>query len=119
MAKVASKDLVFKVGSPLATLGIFDPNIDESADEIEVTDSDSTAKEYLSGFTGRTIGWARWYSDADTPLEVGDEEAFSLKLGAKTFTGTVIVTGRKISASQNDAVRYDYTGRVSGALNFA
>lgn len=122
MAKIAGKDLVFKLGtgaSFLVTVGIFDPTIDESAGEIEVTDSASTAKEYLAGFTGRTISWAKWYSEDTDPEDVGDTVYFSWKAGTKTFSGQIVVTGRKIGATREDAHRYDYTGRISGALGYA
>lgn len=121
MSKIAGKDLVFKLGtgvSFLVTVGIFDPNIDESTEEIDVTDSDSTAREYLAGFTGRVITWAKWYAEDSDPDDVGDTRYFSWKAGAKTFSGAVVITGRKISASREDAHRYDYTGRISGALGY-
>ena len=121
MGKVAGKDLVFQVGSPLATIGIFDPNMDESADEIDVTDSESSgnSREFLSGYVGRSITYAKWYKDDDTPLEVGDSENFSWGLGAKSFTGALVITGRTTGATREDAARYDYTARISGALGFA
>lgn len=121
MSKIAGKDLVFKIGSPLATVGIFDPNMDEKADEIDVTDSNSTgdSREYLTGFVNRSISFAKWYSDAETPLEVGDEENFSWNIGAKTFTGTIIVTGRTLGSTREDAHRYNYTARITGAVAFA
>jgi len=122
MGKVAGKDLVFKLGtgaSFLATVGIFDPSIDEGASEIDVTDSSSTAKEYLAGYPDRSISWSKWYSDADTPEAVGDTVYFSWKAGSKTFSGAIVVTGRKVGGSRDDAHRYDYSGRISGALAFA
>lgn len=118
MAKIAGKDLVFKIGSPLATVGVFDPNMDEQADEIDVTDSNSTDREYLTGFTNRSISFAKWFSDSETPLEVGDEQPFSWKIGAKTFAGTLVVTGRTVGATREDAHRYNYTARITGAVTF-
>ena len=119
MAKIAGKDLVFMIGSPLATTGIFDPSMDEGVDEIDVTDSESSAREYLTGFENRSITFAKWYSDADTPLEVGDTENFSWAIGSKTFSGSLVVTGRTLAATREDAHRYNYTARISGALGFA
>ena len=117
--KVAGKDLVFKVGSPLATVGIFDPNMGELADEIEVTDSNSTAKEYLTGFTGRTITYSQWFDDTDTPLNVSDEENFSWAIGAKTYSGSHIITGRELAATREDAHRWNFTSRIDGDLSVA
>jgi predicted secreted protein len=123
MSKIAGKDLVFKLGTAagtwLATVGIFDPNIDESAGEIEVTDSSSTDKEYLSGYTGRTLTYSKWYAEDSDPDDVGDTRYFSWKAGTKTFSGQLIITGRKIGATREDAHRYDYTARITGALGYA
>ena len=121
MAKVSGKDLDFKIGSPLATIGIFDINMDENADEIDVTDSMSSgdAREYLAGFVNRSLTYSRWYSDTDTPEDVGDEEAFSWKAGAKTFTGTILITGRTVGATREDAHRYNYTARITGDIAWA
>ena len=121
MAKITGKALVFKIGSPLATLGIFDPTMDESADEIDVTDSETSGdgREYLTGFVGRTVTYSRWYSDTETPLVIGDEENFSWAAGSKTYSGALIITGRSLGATREDAHRYNYTARITGALAFA
>lgn len=121
MSKIAGKDLVFKLGtgaSFLSTVGIFDPTIDESASEIDVTDSSSTDREYLTGFAGRTITYSKWYSEDSDPDDIGDTRYFSWKAGTKTFSGMIIITGRKFGATRDDAHRYDYTARISGALGY-
>lgn len=119
-AKVAGKDLVFMIGSPLATVGIFDPNMSELADEIDVTDSESSGgKEYLTGFTGRTLTYSQWFDDTDTALITGDEKNFSWKIGSDTYSGSLIITGRELSATREDAHRWNYTARIDGALGLA
>lgn len=119
-AKIAGKDLVFKIGSPLATVGIFDPNMSELADEIDVTDSNSVdGKEYLTGFTGRTITYSQWFEDGDTALVTGDSENFSWKIGDKTYSGALVITGRELSAAREDAHRWNYTARIDGDLGVA
>lgn len=122
MAKIAGKDLVFKLGTlstTLATVGIFDPTIEESAGEIDVTDSSSTAKEFLAGFVGRTLTWSKWYSEDANPEDVNDTLYFSWKAGTKTFSGQLVIISRKISATREDAHRYDYTARITGPLTYA
>ncbi len=123
MSKIAGKSLVFKLGtgvSFLVTTGIFDPNIDETSKEINVTDSESGSdEEYLTSYTGRTLTYAKWYNEDTDPAEVGDTLSFSWKAGTKTFSGTLMITGRKIGATREDAHRYDYTARITGALGYA
>jgi len=121
MPKIAGKSLVFMVGSPLATIGIFDPTMDETADEIDVTDSESTGagREYLSGYEGRTISYAKWYLDDDTPLVLGDTDAFSWAMGSKTLTGNLLITGRSLGATREDAHRWNYTARITGTITLA
>jgi len=120
MAKIAGKSLVFKIGSPLATIGIFDPNLNETADEIDVTDSESgDDREWLAGFESKEFSFAQWFSDSATPLENGDTQAFSWKIGAKTVTGTLVITGRTLGATREDAHRFDYKCRVTGAVTIA
>lgn len=120
MAKVASKDLVFKIGSPLATIGIFDPKITEVADEIDVTDSESTTgREYLAGYENRTISWSRWVDGTTEAEDVGETVDFSWTFGSLAATGSIVILGRDIGAAKEDAHRYDYTGRITGALAIA
>ena len=121
MVKVAGKDLVFQVGSPLATIGIFDVSMEETADEIDVTDSESTgdAREYLSGFIGRSLTYSKWYLDDDTPLDLGDTEPFDWAMGAKSLAGTILVTGRTLGATREDAHRWTYTCRITGATTLS
>lgn len=118
--KVAGKDLVFMIGTPLATVSIFDPSMSELADEIDVTDSVSVGgKEYLAGFTGRTITFSQWFNDGDTALVTGDIKYFSWKIGDKTYSGRFVITGRELSATREDAHRWNYTARINGALGLA
>ena len=120
MAKVASKDLVFKIGSPLATIGIFDPKITEAADEIDVTDSASgDDREYLAGYENRTIAFARWTDGTTEPETVGETVNFSWGFGSLAGTGSMVILGRDLTASKEDAHRWDFTARITGALAIA
>lgn len=119
MAKIAGKDLVFKIGSPLTSIGIFDPSMEESTEEIDVTDSESSAREYITGFVNRTISFSKWFADDETPLSIGDVKDFSWQIGNKTITGKLIITGRNLSASREDAHRYNYTARINGDITIS
>lgn len=118
MGKVAGKSLVFKIGSPLTTIGIFDPNLNETADEIDVTDSESgDDREWLAGFESREFSFSQWFDDAATPTAIGDTQAFSWKIGNKTVAGNLVITGRTLSATREDAHRFDFKCRVTGAVS--
>lgn len=120
MAKIAGKDVTLKVGDPLSETGVFDVKFDEQTDELDVTDSMSAgdSREYLTGLVNRQMTFNKWYSDADTPLNVGDTTNFELILGTKKWAGALKVTGRNLNANRDDASRYEYTARVTGAVTF-
>jgi len=118
MAKVAGKNVIFKIGAVTpSAVGVVDPAIDQSLDELDVTDTASSGnREYLAGFANASMSWSKWYDTTETPVEVGASLVFELDLGAKAFTGSCIVTGRKIGAALADSVKFDYTARITGAL---
>lgn len=119
MAKEASKDLVFKIGSPLVTIGIYDPTLDELADEIDVTDSESGgSREYLAGYANRTITFSRWLDSSTEPDDIGDEVDFSWTIGSTEITGTVVILGRNLAATREDAHKFAFTARVDGDLTY-
>lgn len=121
MAKVAGKNIALKLGAVPTEKAVTDVNMDQQADEIDVTDSMSAgdSKEYLSGLVNRSISFGAWFKDDDAdPLDVGDTSAFELVLGAKKYSGNLVITQANVSAQMSDAVKYSYTARISGAVTF-
>lgn len=121
MAKVAGKNIALKLGAVPTEKAVTDVNMDQQADEIDVTDSMSAgdSKEYLSGLVNRSISFGAWFKDDDAdPLDVGDTSAFELVLGAKKYSGNLVITKANVSAQMSDAVKYSYTARISGAVTF-
>lgn len=121
MGKVAGKSIALKLGAVPTEKAVTDVNMDQQADEIDVTDSMSAgdSKEYLSGLVNRSISFGAWFKDDDAdPLDVGDTSAFELVLGAKKYSGNLVITQANVSAQMSDAVKYSYTARISGAVTF-
>lgn len=121
MAKIAGKSLVFKIGSPLTEVAIFDPKISEKAGEIDVTDSMSAddAREFLAGYKDNSFSFAQWFKDDADPLAVGDVKPFEWTIGAKKATGTIVITGRDLGATRDDAHRFDFQARINGDVTIA
>ncbi|MCP4650310.1 MAG: hypothetical protein GY853_09575 [PVC group bacterium] len=117
MAKIAGKDLVFKIGNPLVEVCIFDPKLDQTADEIDVTDSCSSGdtREFIDGFITRGLTFSRWFDDGVTPLAIGDEEDFEWTVGGSVLTGVLRIMGASFGVTVDTAHRYDYTAKVIGA----
>lgn len=119
----------FYVPDGLTEVGITDVSIDESADELDVTDTKSTAREYLVSANNKTITWAQWYDDTETtPMAVGNIRWFKLDAGTVEISGveydlywigTLVITGRKVAATMNDAVKYEFTARITGIMGFS
>jgi predicted secreted protein len=121
MGKVAGKSIALKLGATPTEKAVMDVKMNEKTDEIDVTDTMSAgdSKEFMTGLVDRSLSFASWYLDTEAdPLEVGDSSAFVLEIGAKKFTGNLVVTGRDVEAGLSDAVKYSYTARITGAVTF-
>ncbi|MBN8545775.1 MAG: hypothetical protein J0L60_06545 [Ignavibacteria bacterium] len=121
MAKVAGKGISLKLGAVPTEKGVVDVKLTQQAGEIDVTDTMSAgdSKEYLSGLVDRSLTFGAWFRDDDAdPLDVGDTSAFELIIGAKKFSGNLVITQADLDASMADAVKYAYTARITGAVTF-
>jgi predicted secreted protein len=109
-----------KLGAVPTEKAITDVKFTEQADEIDVTDSMSAgdSKEFISGLISRSIAFGAWFRDDETPLVFNDTSAFQLILGAKKYSGELIVTGAELAAQMTDAAKYAYTARITGAVTF-
>ena len=118
MAKIAGKSVVLKIGGTPAELPAFDFGINESADELDVSDSASQGeREYMVGFISREGSWAYWFRDDATDIpDIGAEIDAELHVGAKKFSGSLVVFTRNFSAKREEATRYDFTGKFNGTM---
>lgn len=121
MAKIAGKGIALKLGAVPTEKGVVDVKMSQQADEIDVTDTMSAgdSKEYLSGLVDRSLTFGAWFKDDEAdPLDVGDTSAFELVIGAKKYSGNLVITQADLDASMADAVKYAYTARITGAVTF-
>jgi len=121
MSKIAGYTIQMKFGAPLVEKGVYDAKISQKADEIDVTDSMSAGdgKEFISGLIDRSITFSMWFKDDENDrLTVGDVRAFEMIVTGKKFSGTLVITADDIDASLKDAVKVNYSARITGALAF-
>jgi predicted secreted protein len=121
MSKIAGYTIAMKFGTPLAEKGVYDAKLSQKADEIDVTDSMSAgnSKEFIAGLVDRTVTFSMWFRDDENDrMTIGDVKAFEMIFVGKKFSGTLIITSDDIDGSLKDAVKVNYTARISGVLAF-
>lgn len=121
MAKVAGKAIALKLGAVPTEKAVTDVKLAQQADEIDVTDTMSAgdSKEFITGLVTRGLTFGAWFKDDDAdPLDIGDASAFELVIGAKKYSGNLVITAADLDAQMADAVKYAYTARVTGAVTF-
>jgi len=106
--------------------GITNVDLDSQMEEIDITDTTCTAREYLVSNIDKNINFSKFYdTDETTPLEVGDQRYFVLEAGTEVdgtdeyncyWIGMVVITSRKINFTLNDVTKYDYSGRIISEL---
>ncbi|MBU1095838.1 MAG: hypothetical protein KKB34_05090 [Bacteroidetes bacterium] len=121
MAKAAGIAVKLKIGATPVEIPIFDPELNENADELDVSDNASGgSREYLSGLISREISFAQWFrDDATNTPNIGDTVPALLIAGTKQFDGDFVVFNRKFSAKREEATRWDFSGKFTGAVTFS
>jgi len=118
MGKIAGRLVKLNVGSTPAELPAFDFGLNETAQELDVSDSASgDSTEFITGFFTREFSFSLWFKDDATNIpEVASTIEAELVVGAKKFSGNIVILSRNLSAKREDAVRMDYTGKFSGQI---
>jgi predicted secreted protein len=110
-----------EIWKSLEEKGVYDAKLSQKADEIEVTDSMSSGdgKEFISGLVDRSITFSMWFRDDENDrLTIGNVKAFEMILSGKKFSGTLIIMSDDVDSSLKDAVKVNYTARITGAFAF-
>jgi len=121
MSKIAGYSIAMKFGAPLAEKGVYDAKLNQKADEIDVTDTLSAGnnKEFILGLVDRTITFSMWFRDDEiNRLTIDDSMPFEMILMNKKFSGTLVINSDNIDTSLKDAVKVNYSARISGPLTF-
>lgn len=113
--KILGKDASFKVGG--TAYPCFDLAIEVSADEVDVTDLESTGdyREFLSGFKNGTLTFNSYLNDTAVPIQAGASGSFEAVFGAYKMTGNMIINKRGLGTSVDGAVKVDVSARMTGA----
>lgn len=123
MATLVGTDGVVKIGSN--TIGeIKSYSIDENMDVIEDTALGDSSRSYVSGLKSFSGSMDVHFDDTDTgqlDLQVGDTGTISVQVEGDTtgdhrLSGSIIVTGRSITADAESMVSASITFTGSGGL---
>lgn len=123
MATLVGKDGVVKIGSN--TIGeIRTYSIEQSMDVIEDSTIGDTDRTYTSGLKTFTGSMDVYFDDTDTgqlDVQVGDTGTIAVQVEGDTsgdhqLSGSILVTGRTITASFDGMVEASISFQGSGAL---
>jgi len=123
MATLVGKDGVVKIGSN--TIGeIRSYSIEQSMDVIEDSTMGDTDRTYTSGLKSFSGSMDVFFDDTDTgqlDVQVGDTGTISVQVEGDTtgdhqLSGSILVTGRTITASFDGMVEASVSFQGSGAL---
>lgn len=116
MAKKVLLDGKFTFNS--VQYGFTQCTIDETHDEVDVTDTATTGdgREFLGTRANRTISITMWndVNAADLPTNV--EYAGSVDAQGKTYSGQIILLSKSVGLSTDNATQNTYNGRFNGAI---
>jgi predicted secreted protein len=126
VAKYTGKDMYVKFGTLSVAGQGRNLEVNQSADDIDVTTYGSTAKEFLAGLIDRAATLQVLDDNASTTIRVAFTPGSSSSLvwfpigtasGNPKFTvATAVVTQANISYPYDDAVLMDVSMRLSGAV---
>ena len=127
MTKYTGKDMVLKFGTLSVAGQGRNFEVNQSADEVEVTTYGSTDKEYVAGLTDRSATLEVLDgNDASNPIRAkfrpGSSDSLTwFPIGTasgnpKFAVGTAVVTEANVSYPYDDAVLIQCTMRLSGAV---
>lgn len=127
MAKYTGKDMVLKFGTLSVAGQGRNFEVEQAADEVEVTSYGSTDKEYVAGLTDRSATLEVLDDNAaNNPIRVkfrpGSSDSLTwFPIGTasgnpKFAVGTAVVTQANIAYPYDDAVLINVTMRLSGTV---
>jgi hypothetical protein len=127
LAKVHSKASLFTWNAVALGDDLDDLSLERSIEEADVTTFSSTAKEFVVGLTDNTISgggpWGGAASEADVTLApdfaAGTSRAWTYSPGgasAPVYSGNGYLTSYNVTSSVDDAVRFEFEIRITGAV---
>ena len=118
MSKVLGRNIVITFGDTPVEKGIYDFDLDEKSDEIDVTDtlSPEGVKEYVTGLVSSTFTFGMWFRDNETPFALNSKHPFVITLGRSTLSGVLEISRRRMVTKMEDAVKMTFTARICGNL---
>jgi predicted secreted protein len=97
---------------------VTDMSIEESFDEIDVTDTGTTGdgKEFLGGRANRSFSVTVWLDSQAADIPLSTEAAGEIDFEGKKYAGQMILLSKTTEGSVDAGIQQTYSGRFNGAV---
>lgn len=116
MAKIAGKDVSFKLGG--TAHDCTEATFDTTAEELDVTSCNTADdwREFMAGFKNGTVNFAFYLDDTETPITtyLGQTVTYEATFGSYKLSGSMLINNMSLASSVEDVSKWSATARMTG-----